>query len=176
MSDWIVKGKVWKFGDFVNSESISPSRYNDMDVKERVKHCLENLDHEFPRNVQPNDIIVAGRAFGGSSGRPQAPLTLKGAGVGAILVESYGRVFYRNAINSALPVFEIPDITRKIDKGDEVEVNVTTGDVKDITKGVIMHGQPPGGIPLEIMQKGGLLSWIKARRHLYKTLEPQQGT
>lgn len=173
MSDWIVKGKAWKFGDFVNSESIAPSAYQSLEKKERAKHCLEHLDPEFPKNVQKNDIIVAGRSFAGSSGRPHAPIVLKDTGVGAVLVESSGRVFYRNAINAALPVFEISDITKKIDKGDDVEVNVTTGEVKDLTKGTTLHGQPPGGILLEIMQKGGLLNWIKARRHLYKTLEPQ---
>jgi len=163
------KGRAWTFGDHINTESIlATGRERDMEWAQA--HVLEFYDPEFPKKVQPGDFIVAGRNFGASSGR-QAGRVVKAKGVAAIICDSAGRVFYRNTWNMALPVLQCKGITSKVEKGDELEVDIEKGTVKILKTGEVLAAGDTPEILLEIYYKGGMLEWIKSRRHLYKTLE-----
>jgi len=162
-------GRAWTFGDHINTESILASG-KERDMEWAKDHVLEYYDPEFPKKVRPGDFIVAGRNFGASSGR-QAGRVVKAKGVKAIICDSAGRVFYRNTWNMALPVLQCAGISLKVQKGDELEVDIEKGSIKILrTEEVLQAGETPA-ILLEISQAGGMLEWIKSRRHLYKTLE-----
>ena len=167
----VFRGRAWTFGDHINSESILASGKEAEHGREWVKdHVLEFYDPEFPKKVQEGDFIVTGRNFGASSGRPAGEI-LKAKGVRAVICESAGRVFYRNTWNMALPIFQCPGIRAKVDKGDELEVDVETGTVKILKTGEVLQSEETPPILLDIYHKGGMLEWIKSRRQEYKTLE-----
>jgi 3-isopropylmalate/(R)-2-methylmalate dehydratase small subunit len=165
------RGKVWKFGDHINSESILSSGHGKEDKKGHAKeHVLEYYDPEFAKKVQPGDYVVTGRNFGASSGRPAGEI-LKAVGVRAVICESAGRVFYRNTWNMALPVLQCPGISTKVGKGDELEVDVETGKITIVNTGEVLQAEETPAILMDIYHQGGMVGWIKSRRHEYKTLE-----
>ncbi len=159
-----IKGRVWKFGDDINTDEIIPARYLiTTDPKELAKHVMEDADPEFPKKVQPGDIIVAGKNFGCGSSREHAPLAIKGAGIAAIIAESFARIFYRNAINLGMIVIESPEIAKETDEGDILEIDIEKGIVKNLTKGKEYKIKPLPEDLKKIQEAGGLMEYAKAK-------------
>ena len=160
MPDTILKGKAFKFGGNISTDHIIPGKYAHLrsNLPELTKHVMEDADSTFAEKVKPGDFIVAGKNFGLGSSREHAALVIKMAGVSAILVKSVARIFFRNAINQGLPTL-ICD-TDKIDAGDELEVNLTRSIITDLTKGIqLTFGKIPK-VMLNILNEGGLISYI----------------
>jgi 3-isopropylmalate/(R)-2-methylmalate dehydratase small subunit len=159
-----IKGKVWKFGDDINTDEIIPARYLvTTDPEELAKHVMEDADPDFPNKVNPGDIIVAGKNFGCGSSREHAPLALKGAKIGAIIAESFARIFYRNAINLGLPIIESPEAAKEIEEGDIVEVDLEKGIIKNVTKGKEYTFKPLPESLQKVFEAGGLMEYAKGR-------------
>ena len=155
------KGQVFKYGDNVDTDVIIPARYlNSSDPKELAAHCMEDIDTEFVKKVQPGDLIVANKNFGCGSSREHAPIAIKAAGVSCVIAETFARIFYRNAINIGLPILECPEAAQDIAEGDEVEVNFDTGEIRNLTTGKSYQGQAFPPFMQEIIQSGGLVSYI----------------
>lgn len=137
-----VKGKVFKYGDNVDTDVIIPARYlNTSDAKELAAHCMEDIDVDFVKNVKSGDIIVANKNFGCGSSREHAPLAIKTAGVSCVIASTFARIFYRNAINIGLPILECDEAVKNIDAGDELEVDFSTGLIKNLTKSKSIKGK-----------------------------------
>ncbi|MHB8841699.1 MAG: 3-isopropylmalate dehydratase small subunit [Candidatus Aquicultor sp.] len=156
-----IKGKAFKFGDSISTDHIAPGRLFHLrtNLPELAKHVLEDADPEFAGKVRPDDFVVGGKNFGLGSSREHAPTIIKLAGVGAVLAESFARIFYRNAINIGLPVL-ICDTTQ-IDAGDELEVDVSKGEIRDITKGITIQAKPLPDVMIKILNDGGLLEHFR---------------
>lgn len=160
----VVRGRVWKFGDHVDTDVIIPARYLVTgDPAELAKHCLEDADPTFAQRVRPGDIIVAGENFGCGSSREHAPLSIKGAGVACVIAASFARIFYRNAINIGLPILEAPQAAAEIQAGDEVEVDLGTGRIRDLTTGREYTAQPFPPFMQELIAAGGLIPYVRQR-------------
>jgi 3-isopropylmalate/(R)-2-methylmalate dehydratase small subunit len=160
----MIRGKVLKYGDGVNTDVIIPGKYLVYtDPRELAKHAMEGLDLDFAKKLAESDIIVAGRNFGCGSSREQAPIALKHAGVRCILADSFARIFYRNAINIGLPILECESVSKKIDDGDTLQISLKDGLIEDISKGIRLRTNPVPGFLMEIMEKG-LVEYIKERR------------
>ena len=160
----LLKGKVWKFGDDVDTDAIIPARYlNTSDPKELASHVMEDADNEFPNKVKPGDIIVAGKNFGCGSSREHAPIAIKAAGMQAVIAKSFARIFYRNSFNIGLPIFESVEASEKIKEGDIVEIDADNGIVKNITKGEQYTAKPIPPFMQELIAAGGLIEWTKKR-------------
>lgn len=154
-----VRGKVHKYGDNVDTDVIIPARYlNTTDHKELASHCMEDIDKDFVKKVKDGDIMVANENFGCGSSREHAPIAIKASGISCVIAATYARIFYRNAINTALPILECPEAAQKIDAGDEVEVNFDTGLITNITKGEEYQAEPFPEFIKEIIDAGGLLN------------------
>lgn len=156
-----LKGKVWKFGDGISTDLIAPGRLFHLrtNLPELAKHVLEDASPNFASQVSKGDFIVAGKNFGLGSSREHAAVVIKLAGVSAVLAQSFARIFYRNAINVGLPVL-IGD-TSQIEEGDKLEVDVVKGEVKDLTKNLIIRTQPLPKFMREILSDGGLVEYFK---------------
>src|SRR5574344_190983 len=129
-------GKVYKYGDNVDTDVIIPARYlNAPDPQELAKHCMEDIDIDFAKKVNKGDIIVANKNFGCGSSREHAPISIKASGVSCVIAETFARIFYRNSINIGLPIIECPEAAKAIKNGDKVEVNFDNGVITDITTG-----------------------------------------
>ena len=156
------KGKVFKYGENVDTDVIIPARYlNTPNAAELALHCMEDIDKEFVKKVQPGDIMVAGWNFGCGSSREHAPLVIKTCGTGCVIAKSFARIFYRNAINIGLPILECPEAVDEISADDEVKVNFDTGEITDITTGKTYSAQPFPAFIQNIITKGGLLASLK---------------
>ncbi|MCD4704194.1 MAG: 3-isopropylmalate dehydratase small subunit [Methanosarcinaceae archaeon] len=157
----ILNGNSWKFGDDISTDLIAPGRLFHLrtNLPELAKHVLEDADPEFPSNVQNGDFVVGGRNFGLGSSREHAPTIIKLAGVNAVLAKSFARIFYRNAINVGLPAL-ICD-TDQIDEGDKLEVNLSNGIIKNLTKGTEITFSPLPDVMIKILQDGGLAAHIE---------------
>jgi 3-isopropylmalate/(R)-2-methylmalate dehydratase small subunit len=159
-----LRGKVIKYGEDVNTDVIIPSKYLAyMDPNDLAKHAMDGIDSSFLEKVKERKIIVAGKNFGCGSSREQAPVALKYSGVEGIVAESFARIFYRNAVNVGLPVLECAGVAKNVDDGDEVEVDMGGGVVRNITKGKVLHGNPTPEFLLRIMEKG-LVQYVKEGR------------
>ncbi|MGB4186460.1 MAG: 3-isopropylmalate dehydratase small subunit [Limnochordia bacterium] len=159
-----VQGTVFKYGDNVDTDVIIPARYlNTSDPAELAKHCMENLDKDFIKNVQPGDIIVAGRNFGCGSSREHAPLAIKTAGVSVVIAATFARIFYRNAINIGLPILECPEAVADIQAGDKISVDFTSGVITNLTSGESYQAEPFPEFMQELIAAGGLLNYLKNR-------------
>lgn len=155
-------GKVFKYGDNVDTDVIIPARYlNTSDANELAAHCMEDIDKDFVRNVKKGDIIVAGYNFGCGSSREHAPLVIKTCGTGCVIAKSFARIFYRNAINIGMPILECPEACDEISAGDEVSIDFDSGEIKDITTGKSYFAQPFPPFIQNIIKVGGLLASIK---------------
>ncbi|NPV29022.1 MAG: 3-isopropylmalate dehydratase small subunit [Firmicutes bacterium] len=152
-----LRGRAHRFGDDINTDYIISGKYKfkTLDMKELARHVMEDLDPDFARKVQPGDFVVAGRNFGCGSSREQAPLALLHAGVGAVLASSFARIFYRNAINTGLPVVECD--TSRIDGGDELIVDLEKGVIKNLTKQEEIPIKPLPPFMLKVLADGGLV-------------------
>ena len=159
-----MKGKAHRFGDDVNTDEIIPARYlNTSDVAELAAHCLEDIDLDFVKHVKPGDIIVGGENFGCGSSREHAPLAIKGAGVSGVIAASFARIFFRNAINIGLPVLVAPDAAADAQRGDELEVDLTAGTIKNVTQGKQYQAAPFPAFLQELIAAGGLMAQVRAR-------------
>lgn len=157
-----IRGKVWKFGDDVNTDVIIPARYlRTFDSSVWPQHVMEGIDPEFTKKVQPGDIIVAGRNFGCGSSREQAALAIKLAGIAAVVAESFGWIFFRNAINNGLPAVECPGISKAVETGDLIEIDLEKGVVS--TPRGILQIKPYPVFMREILAHGGLVEYFKRK-------------
>lgn len=157
----VIKGGAFLFGDDISTDHIAPGRYFHLrsNLPELAKHVLEDARADFAQKISPGDFVIAGRNFGLGSSREHAPRIMKIAGVGAVIAESFARIFFRNAINVGLPV--IMTDTKKIEEGDELEVDLGRGVVKDITQGFELTFQPLPKVMQKILSEGGLVEHIK---------------
>ena len=159
------EGRVFKFGDNVDTHVIIPARYlNSSDPAELATHCMEDIDKDFVKNVHVGDIIVANKNFGCGSSREHAPLCLKTAGVSCVIAETFARIFYRNAINIGLPIIECPEAAKAIEAGDEVEIDFDSGKIYDRTKGTEFKGQPFPEFMQKLIAAGGLVKYTNSKR------------
>ncbi len=155
------RGRVFKFGDNIDTDAIIPARYlNTSDPDELAKHCMEDADPEFAQKVRPGDIIVAGANFGCGSSREHAPIAIKAAGVSCVIAKSFARIFYRNAFNMGLPIFESQEPAEEIKTGDEIEVNAETGEIHNLTTGKTYRCQPIPEFMRNLLKEGGLIPYI----------------
>lgn len=158
-------GKVWSFGDDINTDLIIPARYlNTTDHKELAAHLMEDEDPDFPNKVTAGDIIVAKKNFGCGSSREHAPIAIKAAGVSAVIARSYARIFYRNAINIGLPILESEEAANKIETGDEVEIDVVEGKIFNKTKNETYQATKFPEFMQKLILAGGLMEWIKQEK------------
>ena len=156
------QGKVFKYGDNVDTDVIIPARYlNTSDAKELAKHCMEDIDTEYVKQVQPGDILVAGWNFGCGSSREHAPLVIKTCGTGCVIAKSFAWFFYRNAINIGMPILECEQAAEEIQPGDEVAIDFDTGVISNITTGKRYQAEPFPEFIQNIIKKGGLLASLK---------------
>ena len=159
------KGRVFKYGDNVDTDVIIPARYlNTSDPKELAMHCMEDIDKEFKKKVQKGDIIVANKNFGCGSSREHAPIAIKESGVSCVIASTFARIFYRNAINIGLPILECDEAVKSIDAGDELEIDFTTGIIKNVTKNQEYKGEPFPEFMQKIINCGGLVNYIKSNK------------
>ena len=155
-------GRVFKYGDNVDTDVIIPARYlNTSDPKELAAHCMEDIDIDFAKNVQQGDIIVANKNFGCGSSRKHAPIAIKESGVSCVIASTFARIFYRNAINIGLPILECDQAVKSIEAGDELEVNFDTGVIKNITKNEEYQGEAFPEFMQKIINSNGLIGYIK---------------
>jgi 3-isopropylmalate/(R)-2-methylmalate dehydratase small subunit len=166
---WI-EGNVWRVGNNVNTESITPSRWLHEGGDIIMEHIGEILIPDFPRKVQNGDLWVGGSNLGCSSSR-NAPSFLKKKGIGVVLCYSASRIFYRNAINAGLPIFDIGKEVEKLHMGDRVRVNVYTGEIKNLTTGEEIKTKPYPDFIMKIVEAGGIGNYIKSRKSEYKLLK-----
>jgi 3-isopropylmalate/(R)-2-methylmalate dehydratase small subunit len=160
----IIKGTVHKFGQDVNTDDIIAAKYLvSTDAKELGSHCMETIAPDFAKKVKPGDIIVAGKNFGCGSSREHAPLAIKGCGVAAVLAPSFAGIFFRNAINIGLPFLEFNEVDQ-IAEGDEVQIDLSTGAIKDLTRNTSYQTQAFPQFLQEIVAGGGLMSWVKSKK------------
>ncbi len=162
-----IRGRAWKFGENIDTDVIIPARYlNTSDPKELASHCMEDADPEFSKKIRPGDIIVAGKNFGCGSSREHAPIALKAAGVGCVIAPSFARIFYRNAFNMGLPIFESREASEAIEQGDDVEVDADTGEIIDHSTGKTFKAQPIPKFMQQLIADGGLIPYVMKRlRH-----------
>ena len=157
-------GKVFKYGDNVDTDVIIPARYlNSPDGNELAKHCMEDIDKGFVKNVQKGDIIVAEKNFGCGSSREHAPISIKAAGVSCVIAETFARIFYRNAINIGLPIIECKEASENIEAGDEVEIDFDSGVIVNKTKNQSYQGQAFPEFMQKIIKAEGLMNYINAK-------------
>ena len=155
------KGRVFKYGDNVDTDVIIPARYlNSSDPAELAALCMEDIDKEFIKKVQKGDIIVANKNFGCGSSREHAPIAIKAAGVSCVIAETFARIFYRNSINIGLPIIECPEAARDIQDGDEVEIDFDSGMIYDRTRGTEYKGQAFPPFMQKIIKAEGLVNYI----------------
>jgi 3-isopropylmalate/(R)-2-methylmalate dehydratase small subunit len=160
----ILKGKVWKFGDNIDTDAIIPARYlNTSDPEELAKHVMEDADKDFPSKIKQGDMIIARSNFGCGSSREHAPIAIKAAGMQAVIAKSFARIFYRNAFNIGLPIFESDEAADKISEGDEIEVDADNGVIRNITKSEEYTAKPIPPFMQELISAGGLIEWTKKR-------------
>jgi 3-isopropylmalate/(R)-2-methylmalate dehydratase small subunit len=157
-----LKGRVFKYGDNVDTDVIIPARYlNSSDPAELAAHCMEDLDKEFASKVNPGDIIVAGKNFGSGSSREHAPLAIKSAGVSCVIAESFARIFYRNSFNIGLPILTSREAAEGIKAGTELEVDLESGVIKDLVQNKVYQAEPVPAFMQDIIEAGGLIEKIK---------------
>ena len=156
------QGKVFKYPDNVDTDVIIPARYlNTANAQELAKHCMEDIDTEYVKQVQPGDIMVAGWNFGCGSSREHAPLGITTCGTGCVIAKSFARIFYRNAINIGMPILECEQAAEEIQPGDQVAVDFDTGIIRNITAGKTYQAEPFPEFIQNIIKKGGLLASLK---------------
>jgi 3-isopropylmalate/(R)-2-methylmalate dehydratase small subunit len=158
-------GRAFKYGDSIDTDVILPARYLTTDDPELLsEHVLEDLDPTFVRRVHPGDVVIAGVNFGCGSSREHAPIGLKAAGVSGIVAESFARIFFRNAINTGLPVLECTQAAREIEDGDEITLDFEAGVVHNETSGRSYAAEPLPDFVMAIVKAGGLVEWVRAQR------------
>jgi 3-isopropylmalate/(R)-2-methylmalate dehydratase small subunit len=159
-----LRGHAWTFGRDIDTDLIIPARYLNMKTAEELaQHVMEDADPAFPGKVRPGDMVVAKENFGCGSSREHAPIALKGAGVSVVIAKSFARIFYRNAFNTGLPILVAPEAVDGIKEGDELTVDLASGEIADLTTGVSYQAQPLPPFMRELVEAGGLLPYLKKR-------------
>jgi 3-isopropylmalate/(R)-2-methylmalate dehydratase small subunit len=160
----LLKGRVWKFGNDIDTDAIIPARYlNTSEPEELARHVMEDADKEFPGKVQSGDILVAGKNFGCGSSREHAPIAIKAAGIQAVIAKSFARIFYRNAFNIGLPIFESTEASEKIKENDEVEIEANEGIIRNLITKEAYKANPIPPFMQELIDAGGLIAWTKRK-------------
>lgn len=158
------KGKVFKYGDNVDTDVIIPARYLAIaDPKELAEHCMEDIDRDFVKKVQPGNIMVAGKNFGCGSSREHAPIAIKASGIQLVIADSFARIFYRNSIDIGLPIIECPAAAKAIRDGDEVAVHLDTGVIEDRTTGERFTAAPFPPFIQKIIAVGGIENFVREK-------------
>jgi len=161
-----MKGRCWKYGADINTDLIIAGRYlNTTDPKLLAGHCMEDLDPAFAARVKAGDIMLAGKNFGCGSSREHAPLALKAAGITCVIAVSFARIFYRNAFNLGLPLLVCPEVYALSDSGDELEISLETGTIRNLTKGAAFRAEPIPEFMQEIIGRGGLMKHVAHTHH-----------
>jgi 3-isopropylmalate/(R)-2-methylmalate dehydratase small subunit len=159
-----VKGRVWKYGDNVDTDVIIPARYLTLtDAQELGAHCMEDIDADFVKKVQPGDIILAGNLFGCGSSREHAPIAIKGVGCSAVIARSFARIYLRNSINVGLPPIECPAIYDESEEGDVIEADLSEGVVTNTRTGKVYQIAPFPQFMLDILGAGGAVPYNRAK-------------
>jgi len=158
------RGKAHKFGSNVDTDVIIPARYLNISIPEELaKHCMEGVDPQFVTRVNPGDMIVAGTNFGCGSSREHAPLSIKACGISCVIAQSFARIFFRNGINIGLPLLECEEAATETQDGDILEVDLSTGEIHNISKGKKFRANPYPHFMMGIINAGGLIEYTKAR-------------
>ena len=158
----VLRGKAWKFGDDVNTDEIIPARYLSLTDPERLaEHVMEDADPMFPAKVNRGDIIVAGKNFGCGSSREHAPVAIKGAGISCVIAKSFARIFFRNAFNMGLMIFESDSAADDIKEGDQVEIEPDKGLIRNLTTGGTFHVAPIPPFMQGLIKDGGLIAHLR---------------
>lgn len=158
-----VKGNIFKYGDNVDTDVIIPARYlSTSDPQELKKHCMEDIDKDFAEKVKDGDIMVAGKNFGCGSSREHAPIAIRASGISCVIAESFARIFYRNSFNIGLPIIESKEAAKNIDQGDQVEIDFSKGEIRNITKDQVYTGQPYPEFIQKIIKSEGLVNYTKS--------------
>ena len=162
----LAKGKVFKYGDNIDTDVIIPARYlNTPDMKELASHCMEDIDKDFAKTVEDGDIIVANKNFGCGSSREHAPIAIKESGISCVIASTFARIFYRNSINIGLPILECEEAARKIEEGNEIEIDFSNGIIKNISKNEEYKAEPFPEFMQNIISNGGLIKSIEINKN-----------
>jgi 3-isopropylmalate/(R)-2-methylmalate dehydratase small subunit len=160
----MLKGKVHKYGANVDTDAIVPARYlNISDSKLLAQHCMEDIDKDFVSRVKPGDIIMATTNFGSGSSREHAPIAIKASGVSCVIAKTFARIFFRNAINIGLPLLECEEAVNNTESGDILEVDLSSGKIKNITNGKQFTAKPYPDFMSQLIAAGGLIDYTKKR-------------
>jgi 3-isopropylmalate/(R)-2-methylmalate dehydratase small subunit len=160
------RGRIWKFGDHVNTDLIIPARYiNSTDPAFLASHCMEDADPAFVRKIRPGDMIVAGENFGCGSSREHAPIAIKAAGIACVIAGSFARIFYRNAFNMGLPIFESRELRDRVADGDEIEVDGDRGLITIMGDDQTLHVEAIPPFMQELINDGGLMQHLVKKNH-----------
>ena len=155
-------GRVWKYGDHVDTDVIIPARYlSTSEPAELAKHCMEDIDDSFRSQVQAGDIMVAGRNFGCGSSREHAPAAIQACGISCVIAHSFARIFFRNAINIGLPLLEVGDMVEELRQGDKLKLHLDEGRIENLTTGVVIEAASLPAFVAEIAQAGGLIAYVR---------------
>lgn len=167
-------GRAWKFGDSMNTDEIIPGRFNiTIDPNELARHVFCEVRPEFAKTVRPGDIVVGGSNFGCGSSREHAPVALKATGIQCVIAASFARIFFRNAINIGLPLLEAPEAIAGIRDGDELEVDLATGQIRNLTTGERFQARPLPPFVLKIAAAGGIVNFLK-EHSLEELIQPER--
>lgn len=155
-------GKAWKFGDNLNTDEIIPARYNITIVEsELAKNVFCEIMPDYAKNVQPGDVVVGGNNFGCGSSREHAPRAIRGSGASCVIAASFARIFFRNAVNIGLPILESPDASAEIQEDDQVDVDLVSGKIHNLTQNKIYQAKPLPQFVLQIASAGGIINFLK---------------
>lgn len=173
----VFRGRTWVFGDSIDTDMITPGKYLAIiEPKGLAEHLLEGKDPEFSKKVKPGDILVVGQNFGCGSSREHAVAAMKGAEIACVVGESFARIFYRNALNLALPILEAPGVSKAVQTGDTIEVDLRAGTIKNQRTGHVVKGIPLTDKAVELLEAGGLVNVVRhklrARGHVTHEVAP----
>ncbi len=164
-SGTVISGRVWKYGDNVNTDEIIPATYlNTTDEKELAAHCMEAIDATFAQNVSVGDILVGGANFGCGSSREHAPIAIKAAGIACVIAASFARIFYRNSINMGLPILECKEAVDEAEQNDEMTIDIASGTIQNLTRNSSHEATAFPEFMQAIIAAGGLIPWVKEHR------------
>lgn len=159
-----LEGRVWKYGDNIDTDAIIAARYlNTTSEEELASHCMEDWDPSFIKGVQPGDIVVAGKNFGCGSSREHAPLALKAAGISCVVAETFARIFFRNSLNIGLPILECPEAAQAARAGDILEIDLSTGTIRNVGTGATYEATPYPEFMLALIDAGGLVEYTRRK-------------
>jgi 3-isopropylmalate/(R)-2-methylmalate dehydratase small subunit len=161
-TSWVFQGRCWKFGDNIPTDALTPTHVMFKSPKEMAAFVLETLNPEFPKKVEPGDLLIAGRNFGCSSGRALATKALQATRIGAVVAEQFSRTFYRNCHEIGLPLLEATGVHALVNDGDQVRVDIKAATVENLTTGKSLQGTPPSGFLLGMLEAGGLIRFMKS--------------